>query len=427
MVINFGTVAIASTAPFLAVMLRGVFRRHSKRKDYRALDLIFLGAIAVRLAFLVGCLLLYGGELPSFVYDDQTYYQYAAGYISESDLYELGFYHVFLKGLYDVFGISSINGRLLNILLASATVYSVGYIEEHLSGEESLLATKLYAFMPYMFFSSCFELKDIFALFLYITIYALLLGFSEHADKALLFIAIPLMIVAELVRSLAGVLPAMLFLYASFNRHSNMSRVERGIIGAVIVIPLALMALLIFPSTWQGYITTLNQYQRWISTQFSATSFYNFFLLRTPIDVWKIPFSIALYLLQPFSFLDGSGRVFFELGGILKIIDIPVVCLSIVWLPRYISREGARSLMLLIPLAFLACVNLTNAREVIYIYPFIYLIFSMGWSQTGERAAETMPRCRRLVLNKTQIVSIMALLLIAAANIQSLRFIGLIG
>lgn len=383
-VFNVGTVVVTLAGILVACAVRRLFMCGAEQSGCCSIDFIFAGALATRLLFLVVCSASNGGEMPFFVFDDQTYYQYASRAIGASNLYELGFYHVFLRTVYDAFGASSLNGRLINVLLASSAVYPIAYIEGHLSGRGCLLATRLYSFMPYMFFSSCFEIKDNIALFLYMTVYALLIAYSEHRSKTDLILAVPLLILSEEVRSTSGVLPAVIFLYSIIFSRKSLSPMSKKVgyfmVGAAVV----LAAIYIFSEGTSEYLNTLDDYQTWITTQFSSSSLYNFFIVQSPEDIWRVPFSVVLYLLQPLTFLDGSGRVFADIGGILKTLDIPIVCLALRWLPRYVSKEKERSLMLVVPLVFLACVNLTNAREGIYIYPFIYIIFSMGWSRLRQ-------------------------------------------
>ena len=353
-----------------------------------SLDTLLILALLLRILWAIIVIMLEDKGLRYFVYDDETYHLFAMG---ERWVDSLNGYHVFIDYIYNLFGHSSLNGRLVNLFFSLYTFYPVAIIEYNMTNGESMLATKLTALSPFMVFSSFFEIKDIGLMFFYTCLYAII---NQHQGKISVKQAVMLLIIAVFSESLrhgAGVLPIGIFVLNFCLKGIGTSKLQRILTATIEIFIGVFMVLYVGMDYITELTVTLDRYQRWIVTQFSEYSVYNWFVVTSPVDIWKLPFCFLLYVMQPLDLLDGSGRFFAEFGMVAKVFEVPILLMSIVFLPKYIKQEKWASLILILPLAFLSGVNLTNAREGLYLYPLLYIVFSSGLNNMN------MQQCKNVV------------------------------
>lgn len=308
------------------------------------------------------------------VMDDETYHQFAMGLIEFEKLTEGNIYHLFLKLLYRIFGQTTANGRIANLFFSIATIYPLATIEYRLNKRTKYYATRFYAFSPFIIFISYFEIKDICLTFLYISSYALVKKLTEKLSLIHIVLLLFICAVSEQIRDGAGVLPiVILVLSRIYLLGTNNNQIKLfGIISTVIVMG---MAIYIGRDYLQYGSHRVDQYQRWIVNEFSSSSIYSRFVITKFTDIWKLPFCFLLYTFQPMSMLSGNKRFFYEFGMFAKIVDVPVLFFSMLFIPKYIRKEKWNSLLFVVMYAFISCINLTNARQGVFLYPIMYLIF----------------------------------------------------
>lgn len=375
----------------LVSFVRSMFRFDIKGYSIRRVDILFFGALTFRFVLLLFIVLQDSKGTNFLVYDDEIYYKYAMEIYNASDIYEVNGYHIFLRYAYLLFGKSSITGRLINIVFASVSVYPLSYLETSICDGERLTATKLLAFSPFMMSVSLFEIKDILMLLLLVLGYALIFKFSsEKKFKTLLFIVI-ISVLSESVRTGAGFILVGLCLTKILSDANKMSARIRFFFRLFCVAFIVVGCVIMFGSELGGkYYLKFSNYQKWIFTQFSSSSIYNWFVITKISDIWKVPFSCFLYILQPLNALDGSGRVFAEYGLFLRVVEIPVLLSALLFIYRFIQKEKLNSILLIIPYLMLSCINLTNAREAIYLYPLLYLAFSYEMFSFGSKDGDSV-------------------------------------
>lgn len=318
-------------------------------------------------------------KMTFFVYDDESYYRMAMGenFSDTSNLYTY-----FLRWLYDVFGQSSLNGRLVNMAFSIMTIYPLAFLEKEMSNDCHYRATKFMALSPFQIFISFFEIKDIILMFTFTTSYAIIKSFSKKISVSNIAELILLCVISEQIRSGMGAIPILLLFIDKTKNGIGTTKIQRffsKVVGLGMCIPIIIFY-------FQDYILDqsmkIEQYQTWIFTQFSSLSIYNQFVITQIQDIWKLPFCFILYAMQPLNALDGSSRFFREWGMFAKIIDVPVLLMALRWLVEYIKKEKIYSLMFIIPYAFVSGINLTNARQGFFLYPIMYLICFWGYERS---------------------------------------------
>jgi hypothetical protein len=371
--ITIGTFVLAMILLVLITLIRHKFYINTNTN----IDKILLFAIIVRLMWMIAVIAL-EDKMTFFVYDDETYYKTAMGapYGIYSNLYTY-----FLRWLYNTFGQSSLNGRIVNLVFSVMTIYPLAYLEKSFDEFTDFKATTFFALSPFQIFISFFEIKDIILMFTFTASYALIKHLKIVVSTVDIIELALLCFISEQIRSGMGAIPIVLLVIDKVKKGIGATKLQR-MFSCIIIVGICVAVLLFY---FGDYIleqsTKIEKYQKWIFTQFSSESIYNQFVITGVRDLWKLPFSFILYAIQPLNALDGSSRFFGEWGMFAKFFDVPILLMALRWLVTYIKEEKLYSLMFLLPYAFVSGVNLTNARQGFFLYPTMYLICFYGYSR----------------------------------------------
>ena len=363
----------------LCVFIYAIREQVTKDIEQR-IDTLLLFALLLRIIWMIVVVFL-EEKMQFFVYDDETYYHVAMGSVAIAD--GDNFYNYILRFIYDVFGKTSLNGRLTNMFASIATIYPLAYLEKSLNEETKFGATTFFAVSPFQVFISFFEIKDIILMFAFVSSYAVLNSIRKRGriSVALIIQIAILCAISEGIRSGMGIIPIAILLFDRVRRGIGANRIQRIVSGIVLIGAFALIVWIYFQDYILSQSVRVEKYQKWIFTQFGSTSFYNKFVVTGIQDVWKLPFCFVLYALQPLNALDGYSRFFGEWGMFAKIIDVPILVMAIRWLYVYVKKEKIYSLIFILPYIFVSGVNLTNARQGFFLYPIMYLMCFYGFSR----------------------------------------------
>lgn len=374
--ITMGTFVLAMILLVLITLIRHKFYLNTNTN----IDKILLFAIIVRLIWMIVVIAL-EDRMIFFVYDDETYYRTAMG--ASYGIYS-NLYTYFLRWLYNTFGQSSLNGRIVNLAFSVMTIYPLAYLEKSFNDFTDFKATIFFALSPFQIFISFFEIKDIILMFTFTASYALIKHLKIAMSAVDMIELVFLCFISEQIRSGMGAIPIVLIIVDKVKKGVGATKLQR-MFSCIIIIGICIAVLLFY---FGNYIleqsTRIEKYQSWIFTQFSSESMYNQFVITGIQDIWKLPFCFILYAFQPFNALDGSKRFLGEWGMFAKFIDVPVLLMALRWLIVYIKKEKLFSLFFLLPYAFVSGINLTNARQGFFLYPIMYLICFYGYSQTDS-------------------------------------------
>lgn len=372
--IETGTISLILCCFFLLLFIRSFCVLDNISNEIGIIDRVVILGLLARVIWMFIVIFLSKYQYFYFVMDDESYFNYAMGNISESKIYGLNLYCSLLRALYDFFGKTSVNGRILNTFISISTVYPLATLEKRLNKKTGFSACKMMAFSPFMVFVSFFEIKDIFVLFFFVCAYAILKKLQERMNIAQLILFISICFLSEKFREGTGSIPIIVLIISKipFQGATKRRKYLFGTVGAI-------LAVIVLVYVGQAYFseqtTEVQKYQRWITTQFSSNSIYNSFVIRELKDLWKAPFCYILYALQPLNVFNGTHRFFADFGMIAKCADVPVLFLSLVFLPGFIKKEKWNSMLFIILYTFTSCINLTNARQGIFLYPIMYLVF----------------------------------------------------
>ena len=345
--ITSGTIYLIIVGILFLLFVRAVCRNDIIGEQIGIIDKCVIISLFVHIiwAFLVDLLSHEGYEY--LVMDDETYHKFAMGLIKYKDLYDGNIYHLFLHSLYRIFGQTTANGRIVNLFFSVVTIYPLATIENRLNKKTKYNATKFYAFSPFVVFISYFEIKDICLTFLFVSSYALVKRLIEKKSILYLSLLIIICFFSEQIREGTGVLPVSI-LVLSYIRFLGVNRCQRKVFGFICTVIVLGMAIYIGRDYLQYGNYRVDQYQRWIVSQFSNSSLYSKFVITKITDIWKMPFCFLLYTLQPLDMLSGNMRFFSEFGMLAKVVDVPILFFSIFFITGYVKKEKWNSLFFLI-------------------------------------------------------------------------------
>lgn len=376
-----GSLGIAIVGALVIIFSRSVVGRWGGAPLAAAATRATAMAAVTRFLWLGIYLAQLAGPYPFAVFDDEQYHLLAMGMQA---LREPTSYSTFLSYVYLVFGASSLNGRLVNVILGVAAVYPLAYIERIVVGRDSRVATWLYAVVPFQIFWTAFEVKDVALVLVYLWAYAVLCRWSSaKASASSVACLAVLALLTEQLRTGMGVLILLVAALQYLDSSARRPRVLRIAVGAAVLGAVVLLASAEASVYFYATIDYLSDYQEWVPTQFSDSSIYSLLLIRDVGDLWKVPICMVVYALQPITGLAGSGRLFIDYGWVLRAFDVGVQIAGLVVAPVVLRRERARALLFLVPYMFVSCVNLTNARQGTFLLPMIYLFFAFLWDRVA--------------------------------------------
>ena len=373
-----GTFLLIILGTIFICVIRSLCRKDVIQGDIRRIDKFMLISLFIHViwAFLVGVLSNKGYYY--LVWDDENYHNFAMRSINEASLYSTNLYNYFLRFLYDLFGRTTLTGRLTNFFFSIATIYPLANVEKRLNAKTEYTGTKFYAYSLFMAFISFFEIKDIIVMFLFVSSYALVKRISEKRNMWHLLLLFSICLLSEQFRSGTGVLPIAILVLSNIHAFGT-TRLQRRFFLLFSVAILVVVGVYIGQDYLAEGTIRIERYQRWIFTQFSSESIYNWFVITEITDIWKAPFCAVLYVMQPLDMLAGNMRYFSEFGMLAKAFDVPVLLFSVFTLPLYVRKEKWNSLFFVTLFLFISCINLTNARQGFFLYPLMYLIWYDGY------------------------------------------------
>ena len=292
--ITVGTLLLIITGILFLLLVRAVCRNGVIKEHIDLIDKFVLISLFAHIAwaFVVDALAKAGYEY--LVKDDETYHRFAMGLIQYKELSEKNIYHLFLQFLYSIFGQTTVTGRITNLFFSVATIYPLATIENRLNKTTKYAATRFYSFSPFIIFISYFEIKDVCLTFLFVSAYALVKKLTDKLSIIHLVLLIAICVFSEQIRNGTGTLPIAILILSRL-RFLGVNKKQRRVLGIICTIVVIGIASYVGRDYLQYGNSRVDQYQRWIVTQFSSGSLYSKFVIRKITDFWKIPFCFCYY------------------------------------------------------------------------------------------------------------------------------------
>lgn len=305
------------------------------------------------------------------------------------DSIETGYFHDAFTSLWDwVVCIlyyllrSEILVKIVNILFA---IWSVKCIYDICKGEfgekVARLASSLYAFLPYPIIFSCFLYKDQFYTLITLLLIRHALRCAGHIKLKDIVIMSLLVVASMLTRTGLVVLVLAALLVVLYKKGGYKVRFS----SLAIVVPLVvLIAAYVISLSWEPIQRKLLTYVYEFSLD-SEKDTIDFFIIKSPAQLWKYPFSLMFLLFQPLSLSASKILCWMDVAKYLNIVAVPVAIGNILYLGAFKMKKTY--LYWLTQLFYLITIitSLGIVRHQFYLQPFMMMIFAVYYYKTKNK------------------------------------------
>ena len=265
--------------------------------------------------------------------------------------------------------------KIVNILFAVVSVkciYDICIIA--FDKNVAKLASLLYAVLPYPIIFSCFLYKDQFYTMITLLLFRVALKSAGHIRfKDIVWLSL-LGIASMLTRTglVVLVIGAVIMIIFKQGRYKFKSST------LFFAIPLAVFVLGYVISFSTGsierkmlrYVYEYEMYEK------GSSSIIDYFVIKSPFQVYKYPLSLFFLLLQPLN-LSLRFNCWMDLAGILNIVSVPLVIGNMFYLLNYKIKK---SYLFWLFHAFYFVTIVTSlgiVRHQYYLQPFMMIIFAL--------------------------------------------------
>lgn len=305
------------------------------------------------------------------------------------DSIETGYFHDAFTSLWDwvvciLYYIlrSEILVKIVNILFA---VWSVKCIYDICKGEfgekVARLASSLYAFLPYPIIFSCFLYKDQFYTLITLLLIRQALRCAGHIKLKDVIIMALLVLASMLTRTGLVVLVLAALLVVLYKKGEYKVRFS----SLVIVLPIIVaIAAYVISLSWEPIQRKIVSYVYEFSLD-SEKDTIDFFVIKSPGQIWKYPFSLMFLLFQPLRLSVSSIKCWMDVAGYLNIATVPVALGNIFYLSNLKLKKSY--LYWLTQLFYLLTIvtSLGIVRHQFYLQPFMMIIFAVYFYRTKNK------------------------------------------
>ena len=305
------------------------------------------------------------------------------------DSIETGYFHDAFTSLWDwvvciLYFIlrSEILVKIVNILFA---VWSVKCIYDICKGEFGLkvakLASSLYAFLPYPILFSCFLYKDQFYTLITLLLIRQALKCAGHIKLKDVIIMALLVLASMLTRTGLVVLVLTSLLVVLYKKGGYKVRFS----SLVIVVPFVILIVAyVISLSWEPIQRKLLTYVYEFSLD-SEQDTIDFFIIKSPAQIWKYPFSLMFLLFQPLSLSASRILCWMDVAKYLNIVAVPVAIGNILYLGAFKMKKSY--LYWLTQLFYLITIitSLGIVRHQFYLQPFMMMIFAVYFYKTKNK------------------------------------------
>lgn len=267
---------------------------------------------------------------------------------------------------------SEILVKIVNIVFAVVSIKCIYNICNKVYDRKvAKMASALYAFFPYPIIFSCFLYKDQFYTMVTLLLFSAALKCAGNVKiKDVLWMSF-LVIVSMMTRSglvLLVVGAVFVIIYKKGNYKIKKSTV-------LIALPIVILIVgLIAYASWESIQRKLLAYVYEFSLD-SKKNTIDFFIIKTPSQIWKYPLSLCFLLFQPLK-LSLGVHCWMDIAGFLNIVSIPIAIGNILYL---FSIKQKKSYLFWIFHAFFLVTIVTSlgiVRHQYYLQPFMMIIFA---------------------------------------------------
>jgi hypothetical protein len=269
---------------------------------------------------------------------------------------------------------SSIVVRVFNVILSALVPVIVYFLclENGINTKNAEMASKMYAFMPYSVFFSCFIIKDILFTVLVLLFWVILIRIHKD-DRWTVSRLLALLVLILLIRNMRGGVFEISLIVFVLSYIPKIYKEKKYYQLLFIFVIIAFVALLFGHSVNRVLTEKISYY----SAYNRAEGTISIFRIDSITQIYKIPFSYLWSMLQPImSPSTFQASVWLKVLSIANLSAIPVMLYNLIWLFRG-NKDWFYWSTLILHLASIV-LSLGTFRHYYYVIPFIYINSAMA-------------------------------------------------
>lgn len=272
---------------------------------------------------------------------------------------------------------SSIIIKIVNIIFAVccvALIYKLCMLAYPDNKRIAVKAAKLYAFLPYPVFFSCFLYKDQFLTLIILSIIYIVYRYDTiFKPKRIISITI-LLAIFTMLRS--GLLPILVACIGIILLKKSGRKITFNIKTFSLLLITVIASYYLYGLYSEIIIHKLEAYVLERAGSFDLKgSTIQYFLINNVWDIWKLPFSYVFTLIQPL-YVGGRLINWESFVSILNVVFIPVVIGNFIYMFKKNKGNPALWLAIMLLYTVMLVVSMGVGRHFYYLLPFPIIFYS---------------------------------------------------
>jgi len=278
--------------------------------------------------------------------------------------------------------------RLITIFLSSISIVYLFNICRIILGEKSaIIASKIWALLPYPVIFACSPYKDHLVL---IAFWGLLLNLIKYSNNIrlskieLFSVPLYLFIYFNLRSGISIIAVAVLFGYFLFKRNRKINKLNLLILALVGIYGIYTT----FVYSWDSILLKTNYY---VLQRVDGSNTLAFFNINSITDIWKLPFTYMISIIQPFG-LTSEISAPISVVAISNILLIPMMFANFLYLFFYRSKYYYYWPILVLYLITIVS-SISIFRHYYYLLPFHILSFAALYNSINWKKFKLLISC----------------------------------
>lgn len=254
-------------------------------------------------------------------------------------------------------------------------IYKLAYWVFSKDNRVGLLAAKIYAFFPLPVFFCCFFYKDQFLTLITLAILYVVYSHESILKIRTIILLTILLLIFTTLRS--GLLPLLILGIGYIEIHKINKHGIKNVklkIGLILLLSIILSVILyqVF------YDIILLKFDAYVTNRAGAADLggttIQYFIINSPTDIWKVPFSFAFTFIQPL-YLGGKIGNWEGVVSLFNFCTIPIIIIDV----YYIFKKKTNMTFWYVIMALIIVmliVSMGISRHFYYLYPYVFIFYA---------------------------------------------------
>ena len=261
--------------------------------------------------------------------------------------------------------------RIINIIFAVLSVKCIYEISSKLYGINSArIASKLYAFLPYPVFFSCFLYKDQFYTLIILLIFRIIVINGSSLKIKHIISLFVLILLSSFIRSGLSVIILICIMYLYIK--NNNIRIDLKKI--CFFIPVIIVCLLFFVN--YSLYSLIMKYESYVIDFDNVGNTIPFLTIKSLLDIYRYPFSYSFIMLLPAAGSFSSLKSWLDITCAFNVVVLPIALGNFLYLLNLTLKKESFFWAIQILYLITIVTSLGIFRHSYYLQPYMMIFFS---------------------------------------------------